>query len=391
MTIDMKIAKKCLVLKQQDAYKDLELDVNRGYISPELYDIAYAEVEQELLAEIRKEFFFDNQNINNVSQSKQDDLIDLLGAADNVQALKGGEKEKVLLSNHQIINLIVSLQVAKKQLDESEYKKVCDLWNEYDSDTEMRLFNITEYINHSMTIISKFEEITPYYNLTDDESSKKLREEYNKEKGLKAAGNSKYQIDSVRTFNNSLSKDSVSIKTVKKLLFGFSFCIVVIGIVAYSQWQASKSFESQVSDLTNTNEELETTLSKTKKDLHEYQNKYSKLMADNSELNANNSDTSSILSQFDDLRRNDGTMSVSRNIIVLDEYESTDIKVTLDEYGSWTFYYDQTGYSAYGEWGSSEGETSHFIIRASDFSGCTIFKFTNSMNSYYVETLVIVK
>ena len=391
LTIDMRIARKCVDLKKQEAYKDLELDEKRGYISPELFDIASNEVEQELLNEIQKELHSDIPKNEVVALSEQDEVADLLKAVADVQDLKDGIKENVLLSNHQIINMLVSLQVAKEQLDEVEYKKVCDLWNEYNSAREKKSFNISQYINHSIAIISKFEEITPYYNITDDESSRKLREEHKKEKETKIEESLKPKSSLKDVANNDIPKDFVSMKTVKKLLFSFVLCFVFIGVVAYSQWEKNKTLESQISELTDTNETLETKLTKTKKELHEYQNKYTKIAAENSELDSNRSEDASILNNFDDSRRTDGTMSVSKNVVVLSEYESTDIKVSLDEYGSWTVYSEQTGYSAYGEWGDSESGVNHFKITGSNLTGCTLFKFTNSRNSDYVEVLAIVK
>lgn len=180
------------------------------------------------------------------------------------------------------------------------------------------------------------------------------------------------------------SKNCVSLKAVKELLASFAVCLVCAGVIIYSQWTKNETQKNQIA-------ELDAKLTKTKKDLHEYQNKYSTIVAEYSELNAFESEGSSILRLFDDTRRTDGTMSVTRNVVVLSEYESTNIDISLNEYGSWTFYFEQIGDSASGEWGdNSNPSTSSFEI-SSNSKGYTLFRFTNTMNSNCVETLVIVK
>ena len=180
------------------------------------------------------------------------------------------------------------------------------------------------------------------------------------------------------------SKNFVSLKAAKELLASFAVCLGCTGVIIYSQWAKNETQKNQIAD-------LDTKLTKTKKDLHEYQNKYSTIVAENSELNAIETEGSSILTQFDDSRRTDGTMSVTRNIVVLSEYESTNIDISLNEYGSWTVYFEQIGDSASGEWGDNSNPGTVSFKISSNSKGYTLFRFTNTINSNYVETLVIVK
>lgn len=194
----------------------------------------------------------------------------------------------------------------------------------------------------------------------------------------------KNQNNTESTANMTQSKNFVSLKAAKELLASFAVCLGCTGVIIYSQWAKNETQKNQIAD-------LDTKLTKTKKDLHEYQNKYSTIVAENSELNAIETEGSSILTQFDDSRRTDGTMSVTRNIVVLSEYESTNIDISLNEYGSWTVYFEQIGDSASGEWGDNSNPGTVSFKISSNSKGYTLFRFTNTINSNYVETLVIVK
>lgn len=86
-------------------------------------------------------------------------MLDLIFAIKDIQRIKNGEKAK--LSNRQIVNVIVNLIDAKKNLQEDDYKKVYEIYNFYNKQKDKMEMDLDILLTRTAFIVSKFDEIAP--------------------------------------------------------------------------------------------------------------------------------------------------------------------------------------------------------------------------------------
>ncbi len=81
-------------------------------------------------------------------------------AAKDVQRIKAGGTAQ--LSNSQIVNLIINLPDANRNLSPEQFKQVYSLFREISKDTTKREMNYSEYFAAASAIVERFELIAPY-------------------------------------------------------------------------------------------------------------------------------------------------------------------------------------------------------------------------------------
>jgi len=113
-------------------------------------------------------------------------MFDSIKAISDVQKIKNGRKAK--LSKSQIVNLIINLQDAKKNLSAEDFKSVFEKFKQYRKETTKTEMGISDYLDTCFDLIDSFETIAPFELYNGGDSSmirKESPEKKQKRKTLK--------------------------------------------------------------------------------------------------------------------------------------------------------------------------------------------------------------
>ena len=87
-------------------------------------------------------------------------LFSNIRAMKDVQKIKAGGTAK--LSNEQIVNLIINLPDANRNLSPEQFRRVYALFQEISRDKEQREMTFSGYLDAATRIIDRFNAIAPY-------------------------------------------------------------------------------------------------------------------------------------------------------------------------------------------------------------------------------------
>ena len=109
-----------------------------------------------------------------------------------ISDLFNGKWENIAISDAQIVECNFSLLKAHKMLTSSDFQAVKKKYDTYSKQKEKMILSLPEYLQRTMEIIEDFEQITPYYNLTEDDRAYRValieRNEEKEAKNIFSAG-----------------------------------------------------------------------------------------------------------------------------------------------------------------------------------------------------------
>lgn len=101
-------------------------------------------------------------------------MLSTLLIVKQISELLDGKRDRISISEAQIVDCNLSLSKAKKTLSPMEFQKIKNKFDMYAKLKEKHTINLGEYLQRTLDIIEDFESISPYYNLTEDDRTYRI-------------------------------------------------------------------------------------------------------------------------------------------------------------------------------------------------------------------------
>lgn len=157
---------------QDAANWSIEIITFNGYLRA--VDVISKETSEQIIAAA-------NKGLDAVQQDESSKFRSITRIQEKYERLNTGN-QRVEFSHFEIVDLLINLSDAQRNLTNNQYMEVLNKYNSYRYDTELHSMNLAEYQAYAGNVVVRgFNQIAPYekYSGQDEEETKKLIDEIN--------------------------------------------------------------------------------------------------------------------------------------------------------------------------------------------------------------------